>query len=503
MKKMFRSVKYDLPASIVVFFVAVPLCLGIALASGAPLFSGIIAGIVGGIVVGSLSGSPLGVSGPAAGLAVIVFQAIETLGSYEAFLLAVVLAGILQIILGYIRAGIIAYYFPSSVIKGMLTGIGILIIIKQIPYAFGFIENSGGFSLENIRSFITPGAVVISVVSLTILIIWDTYLQNAHKIFKLIQGPIVTVIMGIILVKLFDGTSLQVGPEQLVTLPVFNSVGDIAGSLTMPDLGAFANPQVYGIAITMAIVASLETLLSVEAVDKLDRLKRVTPTNRELRAQGIGNILSGMIGGLPITQVIVRSSANVTFGGKTKKSAIMHGFMLLICATTIPVVLNMIPLSALACILIVVGFKLSKPVLFKTMYKEGWEQFLPFIVTIIVIIFTDLLKGIGVGMVISLFFVLRSNYINPFFKDRGKSGETVIQLSEDVSFLNKASIRNTLQHVQPGAHIVIDGSQSKRIDHDVLEIISEFKRIATNKKINLEIIGIEHLLKKISNGNIH
>lgn len=502
MKKIFRSVKYDLPASIVVFFVAVPLCLGIALASGAPLFSGIIAGIVGGIVVGILSGSPLGVSGPAAGLAVIVFQAIETLGSYEVFLLAVVIAGILQIALGFLRAGIIGYYFPSSVIKGMLTGIGVLIIIKQIPYAIGYIS-TGDFSLSNLSAQISPGAIVISAVSLFILILWDSYLQNLHKVFKLIQGPLVTVVLGIVLVQVFKGTSLELKEAQLVSLPVFSGLSDITRSLTMPEFSAFTNPQVYMIAVTMAIVASLETLLSVEAVDKLDRLKRDTPTNRELKAQGVGNIISGMIGGLPITQVIVRSSANVAFGGKTKLSAIMHGFFLLICATTIPAVLNMIPLAALACVLIVVGFKLAKPALFRSMYKEGVEQFLPFMATIVTIVFTDLLKGIGVGITIAIFFVLRSNFVNPFFRRQGNKGETVIMLSEDVSFLNKASIRNALLLMRPGSNVIIDGRNSKRIDHDVLEIIAEFKRIAMNKKINLEIVGLEHLMKKISNGNIH
>lgn len=383
---MFKEIKSDLPASIVVFFVAVPLCLGIALASGAPLFSGIIAGIVGGIIVGIASGSSLGVSGPAAGLAVIVLTSIATLGSWPAFLLAVVIAGFIQLALGFAKAGFIAYFFPSSVIKGMLTGIGLLIILKQIPHALGwdkdaegddaFLQADGQNTFSEIAqalNFITPGAVLIAAISLGLLILWDSVLTKKHKIFQLIQGPIVVVILGIVMNYLFKSGTLDfsLADDQVVRLPVANNLTEFFNQFTLPDFSAITNVEVWKIAIVLAIVASLETLLSVEATDKMDPNKRITPTNRELKAQGLGNIFSGLIGGLPVTQVIVRSSANITFGGKTKLSTILHGIFLLISAITIASVLNMIPLASLAAVLLMVGYKLAKPELFKKMYKLG------------------------------------------------------------------------------------------------------------------------------------
>lgn len=509
-KQLFGNVRHDLPASIVVFFVAMPLCLGIALASGAPLFAGIIAGIVGGIIVGAASGSPLGVSGPAAGLAVIVFGALATLGSWEAFLVAVVLSGILQLIMGYLRLGIIAYYFPTAVIKGMLTGIGLLIILKQIPHALGYdADYEGDLSfqtgdtntftiLSNAFDFITPGAVVISVTSLLILILWDTVLVKKHRIFQLIQGPVVAVALGILLNSLFqDGVlPFSLRGDQLVNIPVADTLGDFFAQFRLPDFSHLTNPNVYVTAVVLALVASLETLLCVEATDKLDPYKRVTPTNRELKAQGLGNMISGLIGGLPITQVIVRSSTNITFGGKTKLSTILHGIFLLVSALAIPHILNKIPLATLAAILLIVGYKLAKPSLFKSMYKLGWNQFMPFISTIVGILFTDLLKGIMIGMGVSIFHILRAHYKNPYVFQRAKAGDrdvSKIVLAEEVSFLNKGSILQTLNEAKNESVVVVDGSRSKVIDYDVIEIIRDFMINARSRGIEVRVENIPAL----------
>jgi len=510
MKNMFSHLRHDIPASIVVFFVAVPLCLGIALGSGAPLFSGIIAGIIGGIVVGLASGSPLGVSGPAAGLAVIVLGSIATLGSWEAFLLAVVLMGVIQLISGYLKLGFIAYYFPSSVIKGMLTGIGLLIILKQLPHAFGYDKNyEGDFSFaqmdgENTFSelgkmieFINPGAVFISVICLAILLLWDIVLIKKHKIFGMINGPLVAVLAGIVLHYFFLQGVLpfSLKPDQVVSLPVPSSLGDFFNQFTFPDFSQLTNPQVYSIAFVLAIVASLETLLCVEATDKLDPDKRVTPTNRELKAQGLGNIVSGLIGGLPLTQVIVRSSANITFGAKSKLSAILHGVYLFICAITIANLLNMIPLATLAAILFIVGYKLAKPSLFKAMYKQGREHFIPFIATIIGILLTDLLTGIGIGMAFAIFYLLLNNYRNAYdIKDVSNSPhDHHIVLSEEVSFLNKGGILQKLNEIPENSKVLIDATLSKFIHQDVIEIIQNYVVHAkTMKNIEVEVKGLSN-----------
>jgi MFS superfamily sulfate permease-like transporter len=512
MKSIFNEWKHDLPASIVVFFVAVPLCLGIALASGAPLFSGIIAGIVGGIVVGISSGSPLGVSGPAAGLAVIVLSAIATLGgSYEAFLAAVVIAGILQLIMGYLKLGIIAYYFPSSVIKGMLTGIGLIIILKQIPHAFGydadfegdlsFVQPDGQTSfseLSHMLNYITPGAIIVTLVSMFILLLWELVLMNKHKFFKVVPGPLVAVGAGILLNYFYQSGALpySLKDTQVVRIPVSGSIGEFFGQFTFPDfsLSVLANPNVYIVALVMAVIASLETLLCVEATDKMDPQKRVTPVNKELKAQGLGNLVSGLIGGLPVTQVIVRSTANITFGGRTKLSAILHGFFLLICAILIPNILNMIPLATLAAILFVVGYKLAKPAIFKAVFKLGWEQYVPFMATIIGILFTDLLKGIGIGMAVAVFIILRHNYKNPFYFLKSadtEKNEFRIQLAEEVSFLNKGSILQLLNNLPNDSHVVIDDSKSKVIDYDALEVIENFVAGSKLRNISVELINLK------------
>ena len=506
---MFKELKSDLPASIVVFFVAVPLCLGIALASGAPLFSGIIAGIIGGIIVGMASGSALGVSGPAAGLAVIVLTSIATLGSWPTFLLAVVIAGVIQLVMGFAKAGFIAYFFPSSVIKGMLTGIGLLIVLKQIPHALGYDKDAEGddsflqtdgentFSaLAKAFEWVTPGALLIAAISLVILILWDTVLTKKHKIFQLIQGPIVVVVLGIIMNYMFQNGILNfsLAADQVVQLPVAENFSQFLTQFTFPDFTQLNNIEVYKVAIVMAIVASLETLLCVEATDKIDPYKRVTPTNRELKAQGLGNIFSGLIGGLPITQVIVRSSANISFGGKTKMSAILHGVFLLISAITIAGLLNMIPLASLAAILIMVGYKLAKPELFKQMYKLGWEQFVPFVATVLAILLTDLLKGITIGLLFGIFYTLRHSYRNSHHlqtRTSTEKGQKVYHLSlaEEVSFFNKASVLKVLEDIPENSKVIIDCTKSKSIAHDVIELIVNYRTNAKTKNINVETIN--------------
>ncbi|NCI45110.1 SulP family inorganic anion transporter [Sediminibacterium soli] len=510
-KNIFAEIKSDLPASIVVFFVALPLCLGVALASGAPLFSGIIAGIIGGIIVGAASGSRLGVSGPAAGLAVIVMTAInETFhGSFQVFLLAVALAGVLQIVLGYLKAGFIGYFFPSSVIKGMLTGIGLLIILKQIPHALGWdkdIEGDDEFfqadgnntfsAIEKAFEFVTPGAVMIALVSLGILILWDKVLSKKGKLFQLIQGPIVVVVLGIIFNALFESGALSftLKADQLVRIPVPENIGAFFGQFTLPDFTAFSNPDVYKTAFVIAIIASLETLLSVEATDKLDPEKNVTPTNRELKAQGLGNLVSGLLGGLPVTQVIVRSSANITFGARSKLSTILHGCWLLLSAITIAAFLNRIPLASLAAVLIMVGYKLAKPSLFVQMYKLGWEQFVPFITTVVAILATDLLKGITVGILFGIFYTLRHSFRNSHHLKKVVSSEKGqethhLVLAEEVSFFNKASVLNSLDAIPANTKVVIDCSRSVSIAYDVVEMIMEFKAHAKSKNITVQTIN--------------
>jgi MFS superfamily sulfate permease-like transporter len=503
----FKYLKNDIPAGLVVFLVALPLCLGIALASGAPLFSGIIAGIVGGMVVAFASGSSLSVSGPAAGLTVIVHTAITDLGSYETFLLAVVLAGILQIIFGFLKAGIVGYYFPSNVIKGMLAAIGIILILKQIPHAFGYDkDNEGDFDfiqadgentfteILNSIDHVHPGAVIIALVSLFILIIWEQPFLRRFSFFKTVPGALIVVVVGTLMNEWFhtSNTSLYLSNEKLVRLPVADSAPGFIGQFTLPDFSAIGNYHVYVVAITIAIIASLESLLSIEAADKLDPYKRDTPTNRELKAQGLGNLISGLIGGLPLTAVIVRTSANIDSGAKTKLSAIFHGILLLTSAIALAPYLNKIPLACLAALLLVVGYKLAKISLFKSMYKMGWDQFLPFIVTVVAIQFSDLLKGIAVGMAVSVFFILRNNYKRAYFfhREDEDGGKITIQLAEEVTFLNKGSIIHTLDELPDNAQVVIDGSKSHYIDMDVLEIIHNFKSSAGLKKIKLELKNI-------------
>ncbi|GBF18102.1 MULTISPECIES: SulP family inorganic anion transporter [Arenibacter] len=504
---MFKNIKSDLPASVVVFFVALPLCLGIALASGAPLFSGLIAGIIGGIVVGALSGSNIGVSGPAAGLAAIVLTAIGALGSFENFLVAVVLGGIIQLIFGILKAGIIGYYFPSSVIKGMLTGIGIIIILKQIPHFFGYDPDPEGdwafFQVDGENTFsgilntvnnISPGATLVAIVGLSILLLWDKVLSKKGKIFQLIQGPLVAVAIGIIFFVLTQNSSvLAISSDHLVSVPIPEDAASFFGQFSFPNFAAITNPDVWITAFTIALVASLETLLCVEATDKLDPQKNVTPTNRELLAQGTGNIISGLIGGLPITQVIVRSSANIQSGGKSKLSAIFHGFLLLISVILIPRLLNMIPLSVLAAILFIVGFKLAKPALFVKMYKLGWKQFVPFSVTVFGIIFTDLLVGISLGLAVGIVVILLKNYQNSHFLhiEDVSNGKHKIKmtLAEEVTFFNKGAILKELDSLPRDTYLEINLLKTRYLDLDVIEILDDFSVKAKERNIDIQLIS--------------
>ncbi|GAB3926817.1 SulP family inorganic anion transporter [Mucilaginibacter myungsuensis] len=498
-----KNLKRDLPASIVVFLVALPLCLGIALASGAPLFAGVLTGIIGGIVVGSLSGSQLSVAGPAAGLTVIVMNAIHSSGTYEAFLLCVVLAGVFQIILGLIKAGTIGNYFPSAVIEGMLAAIGIILILKQFPHAVGYdkdfvgdeefmqVDKENTFSgILSAISKINYGAMIIAAVSISILIWWP-------KIKKVsgIPAALMVVLAGIGLSLAFNNTGLELRDKQFVQIPIVNSANEFFGLFRMPDFGAIGNKQIWVSAFTIAVVASLETLLSLEAVDKIDPIKRISPTNRELWAQGAGNIVSGLLGGLPMTAVIVRSSANVNAGARTKMSAIFHGFLLLISLVLIPKIINYIPLSCLAAILLMTGYKLARISLFQHMWHKGLNQFIPFVVTIVAVVFTDLLIGVGIGMLVGVFYILRTNMNNPYFYHIEKNGNKNvfrIRLAEEVSFLNKASIQVMLTKLPKESTVIIDGTSSRYIDQDVLETIFNYKHNAFTKAIIVELVNIKH-----------
>ncbi|WP_430405895.1 SulP family inorganic anion transporter [Fluviicola sp.] len=497
MKNLFQTWKQDFPAGLVVFLVAVPLCLGIALASEAPVFSGLIAGIIGGILVGSISGSAIGVSGPAAGLAAIVAAAIGDLGSFEIFLAAVVIAGVIQIILGIIRAGFISYYFPNVVIKGMLAAIGLLIIFKQIPHAVGydtdfegdesFFQKDGHNTFSELfysLNYITIPAIIICVVSIGILILWDS--KRIQKTFlKYVPGPLIVVVLGIIATIALQGTSWNLIPKHRVDLGI--SGKPFKELFTFPDFSQLGNYKLYLTAATIAIVASLETLLSVDASDKLDQKKRITSGNRELLAQGVGNIASGMIGGLPITQVVVRTSANVNSGGTNKLATIIHGLLIGITVFSIPHVFSFIPYASLAAILIMVGFKLAKPSLFKKVFKEGWLQFIPFIVTIIGILFTDLLVGISIGLGVSFLVILYYNFkLSHYLSVDGNVYK--IRLTEHMTFLNKASLIETLLKIPNNVKVIIDESEAKFLANDIIESIEDFKIRAKDKNIEIEII---------------
>jgi MFS superfamily sulfate permease-like transporter len=528
MKLNTKFLKSDLPAGLVVFLVALPLCIAIAVASGATPFSGLIAGIIGGIVVGSLSNSPLSVSGPAAGLATLVSGAIIALGgleSYGLFLCAVVLAGLIQIVLGVLKLGGIANYIPSSVIKGLLTSIGILIIAKQIPHIFGRDRDEKGhlidlipFSGDDWHELLIPlqkvevGVVIISLLSILIMVLWDK--SPLKKKLPYVPSALVAVVLAIALNQIWIAASsnLQIVEEShLIVLPVAQNAREFFGFFTLPDFSGFASGTVIMYGFIIAIIASLETLLSIEAIDNLDPERRLTNTNRELIAQGTGNTISGLIGGLPITSVIVRSSANVNAGAKTKLSAIFHSVLLLVTVVAIPGILNMIPKGALAAILVLTGWKLAKPSVFKGFWDAGKYQFIPFIVTVLVIIAVDLFAiipalsgkgliiGVLAGIIAAIGAILHGNLKNSYFfhSEKHKEGDTItIKLAEEVSFLNKAAIRQTLDHMPANTAVVIDASNTQYIDYDILELIKEFKDIKVPlKNIRLQLIGFKEAYK--------
>lgn len=505
---LFANLKSDFASGLVVFLVALPLCLGIAMASGAPLFSGIISGVIGGIVVGYLSQSHISVSGPAAGLTAIILTAITDLGAFDVFLMSVFIAGLIQLALGFLRAGSISNYFPTNVIEGMLAGIGIIIILKQLPHAFGydadfegdqaFVQNDGSNSfsfLFDLLNHIQLGAVVISLVSFVILISWDKV--SFLKKLKLVPGALVAVLVGIALNEIFvsTGSSLAIAKEHLVSLPVPKSFDEFKSIIITPNFAAVANPQVWVVAITIAIVASIETLLCIEASDRMDVQKRYTDTNVELRAQGIGNIVSSLLGGLPMTSVVVRSSANNNAGAKSKMSAIIHGVLLLLSVLAIPALLNKIPLATLATVLILVGYKLAKPATFKHFWEKGKYQFIPFVATLVFVVATDLLKGVALGIIISVIFVLRGNLKRAysFKKEEYEDGDVIhIDLAQEVSFLNKAAIKLTLSEIPENSKVIINAQDTEYIAHDVLDLIREFKETrAIDENIKVKLKGFK------------
>ncbi|PZV83223.1 MFS superfamily sulfate permease-like transporter [Algoriphagus aquaeductus] len=511
MKSLFgENLRYDLKASLVVFLVALPLCLGIAIASGAPPISGLIAGIVGGIVIGSFSKSHVSVSGPAAGLTVIVLDSISSLGTFELFLGALVVAGLIQFSLGLAKAGILGYYFPHSVIKGMLTAIGLILILKQIPHALGYdkdylgdlafkqMDDQNTFTeIYNAFLYNNPGAIPVVLVALGILIFFERPRIKSHRILGVVPGALWAVVSGIVINALYSKIKpeWELVDEHLVTIPDLDSFSELPSLLTFPDFGLIADPAFWIVAVTLAVIGSIETLLSIEAGDKMDPYKRITPASKELVAQGVGNTLSGLIGGLPITAVIVRTSANIASGARTKLSAIFHGILLMVLVLSIPELLNQIPLSCLAAVLFLVGYKLAKPSIFVHEYEKGINQFLPFIFTVIAILFTDLLVGIGIGMIVGLFFVIKTNFQKAILVTE-LNGNYLVKLQKDVSFLNKAPLMRELAQIPPGSNVILNGSKARFIDHDIQEVLNDFISSAHTKDISITIEGYSYHLRE-------
>ncbi|MGK0638864.1 SulP family inorganic anion transporter [Schleiferia thermophila] len=509
-----NALKADISASIVVFFVALPICLGIAMASGVPLMSGILSGVVGGVLVGLLSDSKVGVSGPAAGLVAIILSGVASLGSFESFLISVLIAGGLQIVLGVFKLGSLVYFIPNAVIKGMLAAIGIIIICKELPYAVGwaadvqgnenFFQFTGEISFSDLLhafEFVSFGSIFISIISLFVLVIWDKYLLKKHFIFTYIQGPLFVIILSVFIHFLSKKGALPftLNPGELVSIPSINGLYDLPSIFIPPDFSSFFKKETISIGFFLALIASVETLLCVEATDKLDPLRRMTNPNRELIAQGAGNIVAGLVGALPITQVIIRSSANIEFGAKTKLSAILHGFWLLLAVVFLADMLNMIPLASLAVVLMRIGYKLAEPSAFTEMYKKGKEHFVPFMATVMGVVFFDLLIGVALGVLVSMFYLLNNDYKNPFTIVIGDDDKFHIEMAEQVTFLNKASVKNLLAKMPENASVIIDLSRSKYIHQDVLESIEDFRLQANSKKIDLIVVGDDlHLNKKLA-----
>jgi MFS superfamily sulfate permease-like transporter len=500
-----KTIGSDIKAGIVVFLIALPLCLGIAMACGVPLFSGIISGVIGGILVTAISGSKYSVSGPAAGLTAIVISSISLLGSYEVFLAAVVFAGVLQILFGILKAGSIGNFIPNAVIKGMLAGIGIILIIKQIPHLFGYDKDPEGdmefFQLDgqnsfteliNMINFITPGSLIIGIISFLLLYMSTRKFYTKSDVLEIIPAPLLVVIFGILLTISFKPYDfLKIDSQHLVNLPVIKTINDISSNLAFPDFNFMGTGSFWIIAFSIAIVASLETLLNIEATEKLDAEKKQSNSNKELFAQGAGNIVAGLLGGLPVTSVIVRSSANINAGAKTKFSIVVHALLLLISVILFPQALSYIPNACLAAILIATGFKLTKLKIVKEQFDNGIEQFLPFIVTIVVMLLSDILKGVGAGVAVSIFFIIRDNIKFSFDASsdiiHGKL-YYLVKLPQHVTFFNKGYLIRFFNEVKPNSKVLIDGSINKTINRDSKDVISDFIDFAKNKKIEVELI---------------
>lgn len=504
---LFTHWKNDFRSSLVVFLVALPLCLGIALASQAPMSAGLIAGVIGGIVVGSLSGSPVSVSGPAAGLSVIVVSSLTSLGSFELFVAALFLSGLIQIVFGFFRGGIIGDYFPSSVIRGMLAAIGLILILKQFPHAVGFdgdfmgdenFEERGGFNTFS-RLFYTvsmghQGAIFISLMCLFIILGWEYFANRGKSLFMWIPSPLVAVGAGLFLAQYFDFR-----PEHFVSLPPRG----FEAKFYLPTMEMIFNLKVFGVALTLALVTSVESLLSVDAADRLDLEGRQADKNRELLAQGVGNTISGLLGGLPVTAVIVRTSANANAGAKSNLSTILHGVWLLLAVVSIPFVLDMIPLSALATILMIVGYRLVKPRIILDMYRKGWDQFIPFAVTIVAIMLTNLLTGIAIGMIVGFFFVIKSN-IHKSVVMVSEGNLYLIRFYKDVTFLQKARLQKLFRTIPSGSQVIIDGSNSVFIDNDIADVIEDFVQRSVHHDIQVILkkstLALCPLFKEENNG---
>lgn len=502
-----RTLGRDLTAGLVVFLVALPLCLGIALASGAPLFAGIVAGVVGGVVVGALSGSHTSVSGPAAGLTAIVLAQITELGAFDVFLLAVMLAGVIQVALGLVRAGALAAFVPTSVIKGLLAAIGVILVLKQLPHVLGHdTDPEGEMAFEQpdhentfsellaVADDLHVGAAVVGLVSIALLVLWSRVgrLKDSRM-----PAPLVVVLLGLGLQLAFEplGDAWSISASHLVQVPVASEVGGLAGLLLTPDFSAWNNPLVWSAAVTIAIVASLETLLNLQAVDKLDPQQRESPGSRELWAQGAGNMVSGLMGGIPVTSVVIRGSVNVYSGAQTKLATIVHGVLLAASVLLLPGLLNRIPLSCLAAILLVTGFKLASPKLVRQMWANGRDQFIPFMTTVVAIVFTDLLVGLGIGMAVALAFILARHSRRPLRRIREKhlGGDVLhIVLPIQVSFLNQRALQRTLDEVPRGGHVLLDAQQTDYVDPDVLALIREYRDVtAPARGVHLSMMGFQ------------
>lgn len=502
----FKYFNKDFSAGFSVFLVALPLCLGIALASGVPLFSGLLAGIVGGIVVSLLSGSEIAITGPAAGLVIIIIDAIQGLGSYSNFLTAVVLAGVIQFFLGWFKAGRLSGFVPSSVISGMLVAIGIVIVLKQIPHALGWdADYEGEFEFmqadhrntftEIIEAALHPnfGAIIISVICLLVIVWWERQAEKKRRFFKTFPAALVVVVLGVLINQafrwLFPSLYLGESSDHMVRVPMIRDMEDVKAAFNFPSLEAFSNPKVYLTAFTLAIVASIESLFGLEAADKLDKQRRISSPNQELKAQGIGNVIAGLIGALPLTVVIVRTSVSVYSGSRTRLAAFIHGILILVAVVVFPNVLNHIPLACLAALLMLVGYKLARIDVFRKMYLEGPDQFVPFVVTIVAIILTDLLIGVLIGLVVGIGYVMYTNSQSAMSVMRDK--ETIlIWFKKDISFLNKARLKEILASLKPGDYVFIDGLRAHFIDHDIYTTLKDFKKDAPFRGIQVEFKGI-------------